>query len=514
MTIEDVNNQNRTSKDLKIEVAINNISNLLEHKTFNENYNLNIGDIYYSPDSKHLVYNFTDSDFVSDNNNLSILAPSEKINQGDKFKICINQIYSTKIIQEQVVCKIGAYQDGNGTLKITIPIPELISLPKLLINSSNAIHEKESENNQVKINEINISRLENYVMSDLDATYYRDFNWHTSDVVYLITNENPSNSYTVLKKLNMTNPNDPQNIKLASGDKISITNFEYDEQKNKIYATGENFYLVGNEYENRYGLGTLYNNHSVFVIDPVSENITKEIVLYGDENEDDESKVGEIFINNKSGEDEAYVTTYNKGGLQGFYVIDTTKNNIKSQLDINFIKGYRSFDIISYDKKDDKVYLCNHDTVIGFRPYSEQISNNFSSIYCPEVINQNNGKAYGINHGNVGILDLKKERVTQVLTGSNASKIILDNKNNSAYAIGYSDDKFDDVKNQGNITSFIYKTDANTDRLTAIYRIPNLLLKDIIVDPAHTNTLFLVGSASHKYNNNASHTTIYKLVTS
>jgi len=510
--VGEINNFNSTSKGFKVLVTISNISKLLTlDNTIVSNLYLKIEDhdSIYS-ESDHLEYKFKKLDFhpissVSNNKTFMFLFNPGLIKDNQVFKVCI---YYSKEYNVNLLCKEGNNSPKNKQETIGLNIPKIINLEKIFlkfnaINSSSNDSDNNNKsiypnNNLLQIREINISDFESIDLRYVESDKYQKLKF-AAPLNKMLSIDNVDDVGSVyLTQINGSNINNYTEDRLSGNNVLHINGFKFNEKDGKIYGFGDYHYLNGSHYDVQYGLATEYHDHSIFVIDPIKSNIINSIILWGGEEEGDETTIGNTFINPNS--NEVFATAINEGDLDGIYVIDLPTLEIKSFVSIRDSIDEYLDDEVSYDEVNDILYACNQDSIIGIDINNlAKMEKNISSIYCPKFVNSDTQIGYFMNYpdDSSGFIDLTTESISFLFNGGNLTDIdiISDNTNTNndiALLLAHTTDRFEhsckpnDDKKQDSI-SYVIKINIHTETIMSVYEFNDVFIDQIIRDPVNRN---------------------------
>ena len=525
--VGEINNYNSTSKGLKIFVTIQNISNLLDlDKNITNNLFLKVEEQgSFFNESDYMTYRFSNSDFSSldkNNNNsktiLFLFYPG-LINDGREFKVCL---YYFKDYDREIFCKRDVNAIGNKQEKIEFTIPKIIDLDSLISNTyfikssinknsgdgnngssiSNTIKNISHNNRFVDSKVINISKFNNTDLAYVSPDKYNvDLSFAPSINKILIIGNNGGdfvNQYLTQINASDIHKNLTEN-KLSGNSVLHINGLEFDDQTQKIYAFGDYHYLIGNQYDIRFGLAPEYHDHSIFVIDPKIPRITDSIKLWGGEEEGDETVIGNIYINSK--DHSMYVTSVNEGEMDKIFIIDTNTLKIKKIVSgNNVLKGYFD-DQTSYDGINNILYMCSDDVIVGIRMGDLRLVKNLSSIYCPQSIGSKKQMGYFMGHNDLmGFIDLEKGDTTLLLKYGNVSDIFMNDDNSkNALIVGHNTDDYPhSCSSSSNKVdeypiSYIIKLNMDDKSVVSIYKFNNVYIDELIQDPNGGKSYALTG---------------------
>lgn len=495
--IGEINRFNSNSQGLEILVTVNNISNLLaiDNENISKNMFLKAEESNsFSPEYQYLTYKFKKSDFnnsYGNNNNKTVLFLFYPgiINDGTEFKVCL---YYFNEYNKRIMCENGVNEFENKSEKMIFNIPHIINLDTFISQNNNKHNISDNETNHLK--ELNISNYDNidlrYTNSELDNSNLKFI--ASIDKLLLINsnNDNFNNKY-YLTEINGSNINNYTEKQISGNGILRIDGFGFNEKNKKIYAFGDYDYLKGSNYDIKYGLAEEYNDHMIFVVDPITAKIIDSVKLWGGQEEGDESTIGNTFINYDN--NELYATALDEGELAEIFVIDGNDLKIKSVISINDFTNQQFYNDALFDDINNIFYMCNGDSIIGVNIDERTIVKNFSSIYCPMSIDSKEQKGYFIDHqdirGGGGFIDFAKENNYILLKKGNISAIIF--HDNDAFVVGHSTDNYyscaSDLGKDKSIISYIIKIDITSGYINGIYKFNNVYIDNLVVNPSNKN---------------------------
>ncbi len=493
--IGEINNFDSNSGGLKILVTLNNISNLnaIGNKNMSKNLFLKVEESNsMSPESEYLTYKFKKSDFddsYSNNSNdktvLFLFYPG-LINDGTGFKVCL---YYFEIYDKRIMCKNDVNEFGNKQERIDLDVPYIINLGSLIsqINNSNTIYNK-----TILLKELSISNYDNidlrYANSDFDDSNLKYID-SINKLLSIDSVDNHFNNGYYLTEINGSNMSDYTEKQISGNNALRIDGFEFNEKNNKIYAFGDYDYFKGSDYDVKYGLASKHNDHTIFVIDPITAKIIDSIKLWGGEEEGDETTIGNIFINYDN--NELYVTALGEGELDEIFVIDINTLMIKSVISSSDFSNQRFYGDATLDDINNIVYMCNGDSIIGINIDEMAIVKNISSIYCPVSIDSKEQKGYFVDYQDIGggFIDFTKKGSYILLYGGNITDINVHNKN--AFVVGQSTSNIfscdSGLDKDKHVTNYIFKIDMTNGNIPAIYKFNNVYIDNLVENPRNGN---------------------------
>lgn len=280
---------------------------------------------------------------------------------------------------------------------------------------------------------------------------------------------------------------------LAGWGIIDLDGFKYNEQNGKIYAYGNYYYQKGDPSDLKFGLGREYSNHSLFIIDTKSPNITNMVTIWGETVDGDETYIDNIFLNYDR--DELYVAKVDEGDLDSIFVLDIPSLKLKKEIPIHCCL----YGGATYESVHNILFACDNDSILGINLNDTgSIVKNTSSEYCLKAIKADSQIAYFEDDSdNKGFIDLQTGIVKFLFEGGNLSDFDIYGDVDDKYAllVAHSDPSIPNCLDNSSTqkhSSYVIKVDLNSGSVKSIIKFDGAYIDKIVKDPTERKSYITV----------------------
>lgn len=415
------------------------------------------------------------------------------IQDGNTFNEIIPISYSSNIINDSGIAlnELLVRDDLNYTVKN--------NTDKTLKDFASIIHKKSFSNLDDK------SIMIGYGISEF-VEPVSVFAESLNKLLVIFGDNDSDNEYLFV--INGSNILEYNKTQISGNDVLDIDGFRFDETDNKIYAYGDYHYLEGSIYDIKYGLGTSFQNHSIFAIDPTTSKIEASITLSTQESEGDETRISDLFINSNT--NDLIVVSTDEGDLDDIHIVKKNPLRVESVFSAYDLLGEGGLYNVMYDGNKNILYTCNEDnSLIGVELSNKNmLKKNLSDILCPTYLNPLGNKGFFIDHlkDEFGFVDLDNGKSTTILSGGNFSSINWGKQDNkTAFLIGHSismDEHscYSSANTSHYSNSYIIEIDVFAEKIKSIYEFDNMYIDDIIENP-NQDTIYALATEKISHSN-------------